>query len=252
MVSMLTGLLATAALSGTPDAARAADYDHVHLTAPDAKAAVEWYVEHMGCELMGRDDACLVGDVQITFFEREPTAGSVGSGVDHIGFSFEDLETRIAGWKAAGLTVLRDIRDVEGLFKLAFLEDPWGTKIEVVEDHETLGFHHIHLKSPNPTETLAWYRDTFGGEDAQMKGRLPGARFGSVWLLASPLREGELAATRGRSLDHLGFRYPDLDAAAAAIEEKGIDFTMEPRPYTNPLGEEMKISFLVAGIGLRR
>lgn len=233
-----------------PGTAQSSDYDHVHLTATNARAAVEWYGEHMGCAAFGRDDACRVGDVQITFFEREPTAGSVGSGVDHIGFSFEDLGARMASWKAADMTILSDIREIDGLFKLAFVEDPWGTKIEVVEDHEDLGFHHIHLRSPNPAETLAWYHEMFGGVEDQMKGRLSGIRFGRVWLLASQQREGEPEATQGRAMDHLGWRFGDLEAAADALRSKGVEFTMDPRPYTNPLGDEMLISFLVGPDGV--
>ena len=99
----------------------------------------------------------------------------------------------MTAWKAANLNVLEDIREVDGLFKLAFVEDPWGTKIEVVEDHEDLGFHHLHLRSPDPEQTLAWYQNIFGGEFDQMKGRLDGVRYGRVWLLVSQPREGSLA-----------------------------------------------------------
>jgi lactoylglutathione lyase len=198
----------------------------------------------MGCEEIGRTEACLIGDVQLTFFEREPSGGSVGTGVDHIGVSFEDLEARMAGWREAGVTILSDVRAIDGLFKLAFLEDPWGTKIEVVEDHEDLGFHHVHLMTPDPEATLTWYREMFGGEADRMKGRLDGVRFGRVWLLASRLRGGDVAPTRGRAIDHLGWDYADLDAAAADMEGRGAEFSMQPRPYTNPLGIEMRISFL--------
>ena len=71
-----------------PAFARAAesDYHHVHLMAPDAKAAAAWYVEHMGCEVYEREGACRYGHVQVLFIEREPEGGSVGTAVDHIGF----------------------------------------------------------------------------------------------------------------------------------------------------------------------
>lgn len=121
----------------------------------------------------------------------------------------------------------------------------------MVEDLEDLGFHHIHLRSPNPSGTLAWYHEIFGGEEDQMKGRLPGVRFARIWLLASRQREGTPAATRGRALDHLGSRYDDLDAAAAEISGKGVEFTMQPRDYTNPIGEQMRISFVVGPDGVR-
>ncbi len=241
-------LVAATAIGPTP--LPAADYHHVHLTATDAAAAVRWYTEHMGCEDVGREDACSIGNVWIIFFEREPSAGSVGSGVDHIGFSYEDLDAKMAGWQAAGVTILNEVRDIPGLFKLAFIEDPWGTKIEAVEDHEDLGFHHIHLSTPDPEGTLAWYQDVFGGEADQMKGRLNGVRFGRVWLLASLARDGDPEPTQGRSLDHLGFGFPDLDAAAVEIKAKGVDFVMEPRDYTTPAGVEIRISFVLGPDGV--
>ena len=174
-----------------PSVARAAesDYHHVHLMAPDAKAAAAWYMEHMGCEAYEREGACRYGQVQVGFIEREPEGGSVGTAVDHIGLSFEDLGAKMAGWKASGLNVLEDVREIDGLFKLAFLEDPWGTKIEAVEDHEDLGLHHLHLRSNDPDATLAWYHDVFGGVRDAMKGRLDGLRWGRVWLPCRSTKE---------------------------------------------------------------
>ena len=237
-----------ATTAGLPAAADAADYHHMHLTAPDAKAAAAWYIEHMGCEDFGREGACQVGTTQIIWFERDPQGGSVGSGVDHISFSFRDLAAKMAGWKTAGLDIVNPdepIRDIEGLFKLAFLTDPWGTYIEVVEDHEYLGFHHIHLRSPDPDGALAWYQNIFGGESDRLKGRINGLRYGSTWLLVARQAEGTPAATQGRAIDHLGWSFPDLEAAATVIKSKGVDFAMEPRDFTNPLGQDMKISFVV-------
>ena len=238
-----------AVLIGASPMASGADYHHVHLIAPDAKAAAAWYTEHMGCEDFGREGACAVGTTQFIWFDnREPTGPSVGSGVNHIGFSFEDLEAKMAGWQAAGVDIENPdepIREIDGLFKLAFLSDPWGTRIEVVEDHEWPGFHHIHLSSPDPAGTLDWYENIFGGERDSLKGRIGGLRYGGTWLLVSQLREGTLAPTQSRALDHLGWSFPDLEAAAAEIRDKGVAFTMEPRDFTNPLGQDMRISFVV-------
>ena len=246
--ALCAAVVATFAAAAVPATAAAADYHHMHLTAPDAKAAAAWYIEHMGCEDFGREGACAIGDTQFIWFEREPTDVSVGTGVNHIGFSFLDLAAKMAGWQAAGLDIENadePIRDIDGLFKLAFLSDPWGTRIEVVEDHEYLGFHHIHLSSPDPDGALAWYENIFGGERESLKGRLDGLRYGGTWLLVSRLREGTLAATQGRAIDHLGWGFPDLAAAAVEIKGKGVDFQLEPRDYTDPLGRAMKISFVL-------
>lgn len=235
-------------LLGAPVVASAqADYHHMHLSAPDAVEAAAWYMEHMDCEDFGRAGACQIGSTQIIWFGDRPDAGpSVGTGVDHIGFSFPDLEAKMAGWKAAGLDIENPdepIREIPGLFKLAFLSDPWGTRIEVVEDAEWPDFHHIHLFTPDPEGTIDWYANIFGGERDSLKGRIPGLRYGGVWLVAQQVDAPE--GTQGRAIDHLGFGFANLEAAAADIRAKGVEFTMEPRPYTNPLGQEMQISFVM-------
>ena len=236
---------------GLPAVARGADYHHVHLVATDAAEAKQWYMTHMGCTDFGRANACAVDDTQLIFFEREPSGPSVGTGVDHIGFSFSDLEAKMRSFEAAGVKILNPIREVDGLFKLAFVEDPWGTKIEVVEDDEWLGFHHIHLRSVDPESTLAWYENILGGEQDSLKGRIGGLRYGTVWLLVSRPQEGELVPTEGRALDHLGWQFPDLRSAAEEIKSKGVEFQVEPRPFTNPLGQDMLISFVVGPDGVR-
>ena len=50
---------------------------------------------------------------------------------------------------------------------------------------------------------------------------------------------GEKAPTKGRSIDHLGFSTPNLDAAAEALKAKGVTFSLDPIPYRN-----LRISFI--------
>jgi hypothetical protein len=54
-----------------------------------------------------------------------------------------------------------------------------------------------------------------------------------------------------KSVDHLGFSFPDLDAAAVEIKKKGVQFQTEPRPFTNAMGQNMKISFIVGPDNVR-
>ena len=53
----------------------------------------------MDCQEYGREGACMVDNIQIIFYTNDevPTGPSVGSGVDHIGFSFRDLEAKMPG-----------------------------------------------------------------------------------------------------------------------------------------------------------
>ena len=232
-------LVAVALVAAVPGVAPAADYHHVHLRAANATEAVKWYAEHMGCQpVQDRMNAVDCGVVEIAFIARPTLGGSPGTGVDHIGFSFADLtakmgELEAVGVRGSGVRLQRfedgsTLRELPGLFKYGFIFDPWGTRIELVEDPEYLGFHHIHLRSVDPDATLQWYQDVFGGETASLKGRLDGLLFDHVWLLVSRHPEGRPAPTEGRSIDHFGFVVPDLDAAAAEMSEKGVEFQQAP------------------------
>ncbi len=223
----------------TPGLARAADYHHVHITAASPSRAVAWYAEHMDCEAIAdRTDAADCYGVEVVFVPQPTMGGSQGTGVDHIGFSFRDLTAKMAeleavGVRGSGVRLQRNadgstLRDVPGLFKLGFVFDPWGTRIELVEDLDTLGFHHVHLSASDPDATLAWYRDVLGGEPASLKGRLDGLRFDDVWFLVSAYPEGEPGTTVERAIDHVGFVVEDLDTAAADLRRHDVTFEREP------------------------
>ena len=233
-------LLTAVALTVTPGLAQAADYHHVHITTSSPAKGVEWYSDHMGCEpLADRDDAASCDGVEIVFVPQATTGGSQGTGINHIGFSVPDLTARMAELEAIGvrgtgvrLQRFEDgsmVRDIPGLFKIAFIFDPWGTRIELVEDDEYLGFHHVHLSATDPEATLAFYRDVMGGEPASLRGRLDGLLFDDVWLLISDHPEGTTpATTQGRAIDHIGFLVSNLDTEAVTMRQAGVRFQEEP------------------------
>ena len=156
-------------VTAAPAVAHAADYHHVHITASSPTEAVKWYSRHLECQpVADRRDAASCGGVELVFVVQ-PTMGSTqGTGVNHIGFSYADVTAKMAEFEAVGvrgsgvrLQRFEDgstLRDLPGLFKHGFVFDPWGTRIELVEDEEYLGFHHVHLSATDPEATLAWYR----------------------------------------------------------------------------------------------
>ena len=233
-------LLAAVALGAAPASVWAADYHHVHITTSSPAKGVEWYAEHMDCEpLADRDDAADCDGVELVFMPQPTTGGSQGTGVNHISFSYPDLAAKMAeleavGVRGSGVRLQRFddgsmVRDVPGLFRIAFIFDPWGTRIQLVEDDEYLGFHHIQLSAIDPEETLAFYRDVMGGEPASLRGMLDGLRFDNTWLLIDAHPEDSTpATTRGRAIDHLGFMVADLGVAADEMRAQGVVFTQEP------------------------
>ena len=236
-----TLVAAVAVVVTTPGIARAAeaDYHHVHITTSAPQEGVRWYTEHLDCQpVADRNDAADCDGVEVVFVPQATMGGTQGTGVNHIGFSYADLtakmgELEAVGVRGSGVRLQRfedgsSLRDIPGLFKIGFIFDPWGTRIELVEDEEFLGFHHIHLSATDPEATLAWYRDNVGGESASLRGRLDGLLFGDVWLLVSPHPEGMPATTEGRAIDHLGFVVSDLDSVAAEMRRNGLAFQQEP------------------------
>lgn len=244
---MLASALVLGLVGVMPRAASGADaaYHHMHLTATTPEEGAQWYIKNMDCQSVpGRPERAKCGPTWFLFAAGTPSGPSVGSGVNHIGFSFPNLEAKVKQLEAAGIKLEGPIRDVPKLFKLAFLSDPWGTRIEIVEHPEYLGFHHIHLATTEPAKALAWYANIFGGKVTKLKDMIDGVLYGGVWLLAVPSKE-PLAATQKRAIDHLGFAFPDLDAAAKDIKAKGVTFDTEPRPLTPPSPSSVKISFVM-------
>jgi len=194
--------------------------DHIHLNVPDQAKAVEWYQKYFGGTTMTEaPDRLMLGDTRLIFLKNDKGQPSTGSALDHLGFSFADLDAKMKEFEAAGIKVVTPVRDVPGLFKLGFIEDPWGVKIEVVQDPETLGFHHVHLRAPDPAASLAWYKDRFGGETAKLKGRIDGLKYGDVWVLVA---KGDATPSVGHAIDHVGWRVPDLEKILGDLKARNI------------------------------
>jgi len=223
--------------------------DHIHIAAPDQAEAVDWYRRHFGGEPMTEGpDRLMFGDTRLLVQRNAEAEPSAGSAVDHIGFSVPDIDATVAAIAADGATLEGPVRDIPGLFPLAFAVDPWGTRLEIVEDDEKLGLHHLHLRSPDPAGTLAWYHESFGGTEGRMKDRLDGLDFGGVWIL---LQQGEATPTQGHAIDHIGFRPLNVDAAVEVLRDAGVTITTDPRPLTLQSGVSMRLSFIEGPEGAR-
>jgi catechol 2,3-dioxygenase-like lactoylglutathione lyase family enzyme len=223
--------------------------DHIHLAAPDQAKAVEWYQKFFGGQPMPEaPDRLMLGETRLIFLRSDKAQPSSGSALDHLGFSFADLDAKMKELEAAGIKVVTPVRDVPGLFKLGFVEDPWGTRIEVVQDPEKLGLHHVHLRAPDPAAALAWYKEKFAGEAGKMKDRIDGLKWGGVWLL---VQRGDATPSEGHAIDHIGWRTPNLAAKAAELKAQAVKFTAEPRPLTLASGTVINFSFLEGPSGVR-
>jgi lactoylglutathione lyase len=230
-------------------------YDHVHLNVPDPEAAAAWYERHFGGRRISEaPNRLMFGSTRLMFLRKADATPSAGSAIDHVGFSVPDLDATLASLLAAGVKVTTPARDVAGLFKLAFIEDPWGTRIEVVQDADLLGLHHLHLRSPNPDEAFGWLLANFGGERTKLKGRIDAVKysaegFSDMWILVT---KGEAVPSLGHAIDHIGWRSTKpLAETATTLKGKGVTFTSEPRELTLPAGPPINFAYVAGPSGAR-
>ncbi|MCZ6853748.1 MAG: VOC family protein, partial [Gammaproteobacteria bacterium] len=142
LVAIALFITAPTVVSGAENGAQT---HHIHLAASNASEAVKWYVRHLACKpIEERPDAIDCGGFEIEFVVRATLGGSPGTGVNHIGFSFADVTAKMAeleavGVRGSGVRLQRfedgsTLREIPGLIKHGFVFDPWGTRIELVED----------------------------------------------------------------------------------------------------------------------
>lgn len=244
------------ALAGSARAQTATfPYDHIHLNVPNPADAANWYEKHFaGRRITEAPDRIMFGSTRLMFLRKADAQPSAGSALDHIGFSVADLDATMKTLEAAGVKVVNPVRDVPGLFKLAFVEDPWGTRIEVVQDPELVGLHHIHMRGPNPEDIYAWLLQKFGGTRTQLKGRLDAVKysatgFSDMWIL---VQRGDATPSEGKAIDHIGWRSTGpLADTMNGLRAKGVEVTTEPRPLRLPNGPSINFSYVAGPAGAK-
>lgn len=191
---------------------------HVHLVARDVEASRRFFTSLGGTPVQnGSLQLIQFPGVFVMLRQAEPTAGTVGSVINHFGFNVKDLKGSVAKWQAAGLKVEVTRADQ------AWLMTPDGARVEILEDAaitQPIRMHHVHFNVVAVPEMQAWYAKHFGavpgkrGQNAA--GDLPGVNltFGKVEMVN--------ASTRGRALDHIGFEIRNLPQFVAKLEAAGV------------------------------
>ena len=197
-------------------------YDHVHLAAPDQAKAVEWYQKNFGGEITPEGkDRLMFGKTRFIWLKSETAKPSADTAIDHIAFSVAD--------RAPGV-----------------ITDPWGVKIEIVNDPQQRGFHHVHLNAADPAAALAWYRQRFGGDRVKYKGE-DALKYGDVLLLVQKAASAPTPSV-GHALDHVGWRVTDLEKTLSDL--KGITVMQGPTELQLATGK-IHYSFVVDPAGTK-
>src|SRR4051794_23734667 len=130
--------------SGDPSLQTPVKITHVHLFGQDVPAMQVWYTKVLGgvagtCSRPSAPDgaACVdVAGVSVALSKSdtalEPTAGR---SLDHIGFDVKNLPDFLARMAAEGVTITQGLTPSNFVttMRVAFIADPWGTKMEITE-----------------------------------------------------------------------------------------------------------------------
>ena len=99
----------------------------------------------------------------------------------------------------------------------------------------TFTYDHIHIRSRDPEKTAAYYERMFDAQiirsmqDGQTRIDM---KIGGQDVFIAPVPEKSNVnpppVTPYQGLDHFGLTVKDIDAVAAEIKAKGVEFTKEP------------------------
>jgi catechol 2,3-dioxygenase-like lactoylglutathione lyase family enzyme len=268
--AVLSAILALALSSSFAGAARAqvltssepVVYGHHHLNTTNMEAQKKFYVEALGGKLLkiGANQQEVIAFPGVLMFFRPmqaPTGGTIGTTVNHIGFSVPDLRPLVAKIKANGFKMITtdsvaatvkvtdDIAAASATTNIAYALGPEDTKVEFVEvktQTAPIQLHHLHFFGQQNAEMQAWYAKTFGAKlvppnpgSAFVQDQLPG-----LFLNFTP-SPAPTVGTTGRALDHIGFEIKNLEAFTKKLEADGIKLD---RPYTKVAALGIAIAFI--------
>ncbi len=230
-------------------------HGHHHLNVTDRAAHERFWGDTLGgIPTAWRDVHIFKFPNALVFLsDREPSGGTIGTTVNHIGFWVPDTRAAIENVRAAGYRVIteqeRPDADVddgvlcpEGRdYCIGYVLAPDDVKVEFVGNRsQTMPTqnHHIHFNTPNVDTLRAWYVEMFDAVPG-INGPFKVADLPGVNLRFS--ETSKMVGTQGRSLDHIGFEVDNLEAFCKKLEEMGVTFD---RPYTRLDELNIAIAFL--------
>jgi catechol 2,3-dioxygenase-like lactoylglutathione lyase family enzyme len=217
-------------------------YGHHHLNTTNMDAQKKFFVETLGGTLVkiGTNQQEIIKFPNVLIFFRPmqaPTGGTIGTTVNHIGFSVPDIKPVVEKIRANGYQMITrtevaatqevkdDIAAVNADTSIAFALGPDDVKVELVQvktQKPPIQLHHVHFFGPQNAEMQAWYVKTFGARARSA----PGSAFVSADLPGVALNftpsPTPVVGTQGRALDHIGFEIKNLEAFTKKLEADGI------------------------------
>src|SRR5262245_56675554 len=226
---------------------------HWHLASKDVEANKKLFLAMGGKLFMPGGNPLMMFPglyINLVLQDEKGDGGPVGSVVNHVGFIVDNVQKRVAQWKAAGVSVLPGNNN---RLDQAFVVTPDGVRMEILEDKAQampIRGEHVHLSVPEAEvpKAQAWYAKTFGGMTGT-RNNAPVVNLAGVQFRFATAANKQ-APTRGRVLDHVGFDVKDHAAFVKRLQAEGIKLDEPPRTtasgnlvtyITDPWGTRIEI-----------
>jgi catechol 2,3-dioxygenase-like lactoylglutathione lyase family enzyme len=250
LVFMAVSTLPLGAQIAKPNA-KGVSMGHLHIVTTNPEAHKKLWVDTLGGKpgKIGPLEYIMFPDAVVALRKGEPSGGTDGSVVDHLGFLVPDLDATRAKLTAAGAPIVRELPATRQMFAMF----PDGVKVEFTEQKDLgmpIRHHHVHFASHQVDEMREWYGKMFDAVP-RMRGRFKTADVPGVNLSWNPA-EKQPVPSNGRAVDHIGFEVTDIKAFCANLEAAGVKLDMKPTPrpelglviafLTDPWGAKIELT----------
>jgi catechol 2,3-dioxygenase-like lactoylglutathione lyase family enzyme len=250
LLALAMAMMGTTQAQLPPPNAAGVTMGHVHLNVKDVEVQKKFWVDLFGATPLKREgvDGVKFPGMMILLTRKEPSAPSEGAVIDHFGFKVHNTEEILKNCRDAGFVTRPVFKGVEG-FANAYIIGPDDVKIEVQQDDSLTGApvpNHVHYLLKDVGGLRDWYVKTFGAV-ARKRGILETADISTMNLTFQAIRDDTpRPATKGRSLDHVGFEVKNLEAFCKQLEANGVKFDV---PYRKIPALGTAIAFLTDPMG---
>ena len=219
---------------------------HLHLNVRDMEANKKFWIALGATPIqVGPREVMKLAGVLVFLTQAEPSGGSLGTIVNHVGFQVRNVQESMSKWKAAGFKT-EPGRTPQG----GNIFTPDEMRLEILEDASLsvpIQLHHIHFfvaeagsgNASTVAAIKAWYVKVFGAKPGKRGDNeaadVPGANL-TFTKSATPT-----VAIKGRALDHIGFEIKNLKEFIQKLEASGLKLD---RPYTERPEMGLAIAFL--------
>ena len=224
---------------------------HTMVRVEDLEESVEWYQEHLNYEEFGRSEAdtftlSFLGPEGADEDDAEPLLEltynhdgrtyTMGDAWGHLAVRVDDVYDAYEELMASGVEDYRDPDSCGGSY--AFVKDPQGHEIEIVERDEgpRWGIDHTMIRVEDADEAIGWYARKL---DYELVRRYEGDSFSLYFMkpegASDQVMDLELTYNHdGRSYEmgdawgHMAIAYPDLEETWETLMNREAEDYRDP------------------------